>query len=94
MNDVYRLLIIVGILAVQYLLSTRNKVYWGAIVPVIYIILCTWMFVLERFESIFGFILYLCLGLLFLIAEWSAGRKSLNKKRSRELNRMKTHDIC
>lgn len=93
MNDLYKLLIIVGILAVQYLLSTRNNVYWGAVVPVIYIILSTWMFVLDRFESILGFILYLCLGLLFLLAEWSAGRKSLNKKRTRELNKMKTHDI-
>jgi len=93
MNDVYRLLLIVGILAVQYLLSTRNNVYWGAVVPVIYIILSVWMYVQSRFESTLGFILYLCLGLLFLIAEWNTGRRSLNRKRNKELNKMKTHDM-
>lgn len=93
MNDVYRLLIIVGILAVQYFFSTRNNAYWGAVIPVAYIGISTWMFVTERIESTLGFILYLILGLLFLIAEWSAGRKSLHLKRNRELNKMKTHDM-
>ena len=51
------------------------------------------MFVTERIESTLGFILYLLLGLLFLIAEWSAGRKSLQLKRNKELAKMKTHDM-
>lgn len=65
----------------------------GAVVPVAYIGISTWMFVTERIESTFGFILYLLLGLLFLIAEWSAGRKSLHLKRNKELAKMKTHDM-
>ncbi|UNK19036.1 hypothetical protein MNQ98_03040 [Paenibacillus sp. N3/727] len=93
MDDIYRLLIIVGILAVQYFFSTRNNVFWGAIIPASYIVFLTWMFVTDRIESTVGFILYLLLGLLFLIAEWSAGRKALNQKRKKELDKIKTHDM-
>ncbi len=93
MDDLYRLLVIVGILAVQYFLSTRNNVYWGSVIPVAYIVFLIWMFVTNRIESTLGFILYLLLGLLFLIAEWSAGRKSLSQKRKKELDKIKTHDL-
>ncbi|MCR8644958.1 hypothetical protein NV379_20090 [Paenibacillus sp. N1-5-1-14] len=93
MDDTYRLLIVVGILAVQYFFSTRNNVYWGSVIPVAYIVFLIWMFVTSRIESNLGFILYLLFGLLFLIAEWSAGRKSLSQKRKKELDKIKTHDL-
>ena len=37
MNEWYRLLIIVLVLAVQHFLSTRNKSYWGIILPLLYL---------------------------------------------------------
>lgn len=93
MDDLYRVLVIAGILAVQYFLSTRNNVYWGSVIPVAYIVFSIWMFATNRINSTLGFILYLLLGLLFLIVEWSAGRKSLNQKRKKELDKIKTHDL-
>jgi hypothetical protein len=93
MTDLYNLLIIVGILAAQYLLSTRNNVLWGAIIPLAYIAFSTWMFVTDRYESVLSYTLYLLLGLIFLISEWSVGRKSLQQKRNKELMKMRMQDI-
>uniref|UniRef100_UPI00402AF6BF hypothetical protein n=1 Tax=Bacillus sp. DX2.2 TaxID=3073452 RepID=UPI00402AF6BF len=93
MIDFYRVFIIAIVLAVQYFFSTRASIYWGAIIPVAYVVLLTGMFVTNNIESTIGFILYLLLGILFLIVEWNQGRKSLHKKRKKELDKMKTHDI-
>lgn len=65
----------------------------GAIIPVAYIVVLTWMLVTSRIESAIAFILILILGILFLIAEWNGGRKYLREKRRKELDRMKTHDM-
>ncbi|MBJ8056155.1 hypothetical protein JDS87_30980 [Bacillus cereus] len=93
MIDFYRVFIIAIVLAIQYFFSTRDSIYWGAIIPVAYVVLLTGMFVTNNIESTIGFILYLLLGILFLIVEWNQGRKSLHKKRKKELDKMKTHDI-
>ncbi|PKG22611.1 hypothetical protein [Niallia nealsonii] len=93
MDDFYGVFIIAGVLAVQYFFSTRNSIYWGGIVPVAYIVFLTWMFITNHIESIIGFILILLLGILFLIIEWSGGRKYLREKTKKELDKMKTHDI-
>lgn len=91
--DFYGVFIGAGILAVQFFFSTRNNIYWGAILPVAYIVFLIWMFVTNRIESTMGFILYLLLGMLFLGAEWNGGRKYIHGKRKKELDKMKTHDI-
>ncbi|MCP3742024.1 hypothetical protein [Rossellomorea sp. BNER] len=93
MDDFYGVFIVAGVLAVQYFFSTRNSIYWGAVIPVSYIVFLTWMLVTNRIESTIGFILSLLLGILFLIAEWNGGRKYLHKKRRKELDKMKTHDM-
>ncbi|WP_068673516.1 hypothetical protein [Oceanobacillus sp. Castelsardo] len=93
MADFYRIFIIVGVLAVHYFFSTRNSIFWGAIMPVAYFVYLTWTFVTNRLESTIGYILILLIGMLFLIAEWSRGRKSLHEKRKRELDKMTTHDL-
>lgn len=93
MNDVYRLLLIVAILAVQYFFSTRSSVYWGALIPGAYIVFSTWMFATHRIESTLGFVLYLLLGMLFLIGEWGTGRKVVREKRKKELEKIKTRDL-
>ncbi|KIL72974.1 hypothetical protein SD77_3035 [Bacillus badius] len=58
-----------------------------------YIVFLTWMLVTNRVESTIGYILYLLIGLLFLIAEWNGGRKYLREKRKKELDKMKTRDM-
>ncbi|RKQ30244.1 hypothetical protein [Oceanobacillus halophilus] len=79
--------------AVQYFLSTRHSVYWGAIVPVLFLTGMTWMFITNRIESIIAFLILLVVGMIFLIEQWSRGRKSLKKNRSKELDKMKKLDI-
>ncbi|RMB03845.1 hypothetical protein ATH33_0294 [Thermoactinomyces vulgaris] len=79
----YGVFIIAGVLAVQFFFSTRNKAYWGAILPVAYIVLLTWMLISNRIESTIGYVLYLLPGLLFLIAEWNGGRKYFHEKRKK-----------
>lgn len=90
---IYGVFIIAGILAVQFFFSTRNNIYWGAILPVAYFVFLTWLFVTNHIESNMGFFLYLLLGILFLCAEWNGGRKYLHEKRKKELDKMKTHDM-
>lgn len=91
--DFYGVFIGAGILALQFFFSTRNNIYWGAILPVAYIVFLTWQFVTNHIENTMGFILYLLLGLLFLGAEWNGGRKYLHEKRKKELAKMKTYDM-
>ncbi|EOO33701.1 hypothetical protein [Bacillus mycoides] len=86
-------LIYASILAVQFFLSSRNNIYWGAILPVAHIVFLTWLFITSRIESTSGFILYLLLGMFFLCIEWNLGRKYFHKKIQKELDKMKTHDM-
>ncbi len=92
-SDFYGVLIIAGILAVQFFLSTRNNLYWGAILPVAYIGFLIWIFVTKEIESLMAFFLSLLLGLLFLCGEWNGGRKYLQEKTKKELEKMKAHDM-
>ncbi|MGN7402415.1 hypothetical protein ACTHO0_21400 [Cytobacillus praedii] len=89
----YRVFIVACVLAVQFFLSTRNNTYWGAILPVAYIVFLTWMLISNRMNSTISYVLVLLLGLLFLIAEWNGGRKYLREKRKKELDKMKILDM-
>lgn len=93
MPDLYGVLITAGVLAIQYFFSTRNSGFWGALIPISYIIFLTWMFVTNRIESALAFILALILGILFLFGEWIGGRKYLSEKRRKELDKMKAFDM-
>jgi len=89
----FNVFIIAAILAVQFFFSTRNHAYLGAVLPIVYFVLLTWSYLSNRMESFLGYILYLLLGLFFLIAEWRGGRKYLLEKREKELEKMKTLDL-
>lgn len=93
MSDWTELLIVVITLACQYLLSSRSNVYLGCIIPVVYIGVLTWMFMIGNIGRPLTFILYMLLGLAFLIGQWFAGRKAFEKKRKSELEKMSIHDI-
>ncbi|WP_232828031.1 hypothetical protein [Paraliobacillus sp. X-1268] len=93
MIDIDMVFIYAGILAVQYFFSTRNNVYWGAFIPVVFILFLTYMFVTNHIENIFAFILYLIVGMLFLLGQWFGGRESHRKRRRRELEKMESHDL-
>lgn len=94
MNDWYRLLIIIIIFAAQHFLSTRNNLYWGLLLPVLYIVTLIYMQISGAIEwPIIKLILLAIVGELFLIGYWISGRKSLSKKRKNELEKMKAYDI-
>jgi hypothetical protein len=93
MSDLTELLIVVITLACQYFLSSRANVYWGCIIPVVYICVLTWMFRIGNIESPLTFILYMLLGLVPLIGQWFIGRKAFEIKRKSELEKMSIHDI-
>ena len=84
MNDWYRLLIIVLVLAVQHFLSTRNKLYWGIILPLLYLATLVFAQISEIIEwSILKLILMAFVGELFLLGSWINGRKDLSNKRKK-----------
>lgn len=94
MNDWYRLLIVVLVLAVQHFLSTRDKPYWGMILPVLYLVTLVFLQVSETIEwSFLKLLLIAIVGELFLLGNWVNGRKVLSNKRLKELEKMKAQDI-
>ena len=93
MNDTTKLLVVIIILGFQHFFSTRNNKYFGAILPVGYTLVMTWFFINNQFEKPLAFILYLLLGLAFLLSGWKTGRSRYKKDRENELNKMKTRDI-
>ncbi len=88
----YDVFIIAGILGIQYFLSTRNSVYWGAFIPIIFLVWRSWI-LFNSNESILGHVLILLLGLAFLIGGWTEGRKSFHESRKKELEKMQSHDM-
>lgn len=92
MNTIYILLIGFAILGIQYFLSTRNRTFWGAILPTAYIIFLVALSIHEG-KSFASFYLPLIGGLALLLGEWIKGREALKKKREREMRIMKAMDI-
>lgn len=80
-------------LALQYFFSSRNSIYWGAILPIAYTVFMTWGYSTHRIDSFLKYIILLFVGLLFLIIEWKNGRSHIREKQNKELDKMKTQDI-
>jgi len=89
---VFDVLIIAGILGVQHFLASRDSVYWGGLIPLIFIVWRTWMY-FSGDEKFLAYILILLVGLAFLIGGWYEGRKALHKKREQELDKMASIDM-
>ncbi|WP_085505190.1 hypothetical protein [Thalassobacillus devorans] len=92
MNEFVRLILIVFILGFQYFLSSRNNFYWGGLIPVAFVITMAY-FIIAGNSGMLSSLLITLVGLLFLVGEWKKGRKDLQKKREKELNKMRTQDI-
>lgn len=85
--------IIAAVLGVQFFFSTRKNPFWGVIIPAIYTGYVTWLFLDHQIESVIKYVLFLLLGILFLIAEWKSGRKYFHEKRKKELEKMRVLDM-
>ena len=94
MNGLISFLIILVIFAAQQYLSTRDKVYLGAVIPVLYfgtLVYAQWSGLVEWSALKLG--LYIIIGELFLVGYWISGRKMAANKREKELARMKALDL-
>ncbi|WP_106767442.1 hypothetical protein [Paenibacillus faecalis] len=98
MSEFVVFFIIVGMCAFQYFLAkffiaSRNSFLLGAIVPLMFTAGMTWMFITNSIESTTKYIVLLLVGLIFLIEEWVRGRRSLHKRRQKEMDMMKAKDL-
>ncbi|WP_055109292.1 hypothetical protein [Paenibacillus ihumii] len=93
MSEFIVFFIIIGMSAFQYFMATRNSIILGAIIPILFTAVMTWMFTTSRIESMTKYIVLLLVGLIILIEEWVRGRKSLQKRRQKELDIMKAKDL-
>lgn len=93
MNDLLFALLAAAALALQYFLSSRHNAYFGAIIPLLFISGLTWMLFTDRVESPLKYVLILGVILLFLLEQWSRGRKALRRNTQKELDRMNRQDI-
>jgi len=94
MFEVYGWLIAIVIIGVQFFLSRRTNVYWGAILPVVYLFSIKWLF-FRRIgeENTLYLILAAIGGLAFLLSVWIKGRESLKKRRKKELEKIELQNI-
>lgn len=90
---IYDAFITAGFLGFQHFLSSRNNLYWAALLPALFVIWRTALFVTGNIEGFWLYFIILTIGLLFLLVQWSEGRKSLKEKQEKELNKMQAHDL-
>ncbi|MBV7508992.1 hypothetical protein KW850_27700 [Bacillus sp. sid0103] len=94
MFEVYGWLIAIVIIGIQFYLSRRTNVYWGAILPGLYLVFIVSWF-LKKFGEVdtLSLILAAIGGLAFLLSIWINGRESLKKKRKKELEKIDIQNI-
>lgn len=86
-------LIIFVMSAIQYFMATRSSFIFGFVIPIVFIAVMSWIFITNRVESVTMFVVLLIIGLILLIEEWVRGRRSLQKRRQKEMDIMKTKDL-
>ncbi|RAL24587.1 hypothetical protein [Thermoflavimicrobium daqui] len=94
MFRIYAFLIAIVILGVQYFLSRRDNAYWGAILPILYLMTMGYLWFFGTLSgSTIDLVIAIFAGLIALLGAWASGRESMKKKRKRELEKMKSYDI-
>lgn len=88
-------LIGLAVIGAQFFLSRRNNVYWGAVLPVLYnaAFVYAWLsgFIAEgRGTSMISASVG---GTIVLLSLWANGRKSVENKRKKELEKIRLRDL-
>ncbi|HEY4599948.1 MAG TPA: hypothetical protein VIG73_01445 [Cerasibacillus sp.] len=79
-RNYFIILAIAVMLAIQYFLSKHPNPFAALIVPIIYMIILTGLFIFDIIQHVIVFLLLLLLGLLYLLREWFEAQKSLKSK--------------
>mgnify|MGYP001159186319 CR=1 FL=1 len=87
------LLLAIAILVVQHFLSTREKAFWGALLPVVYAGFMVYLNYSGQSADMDEFWFISILGTVILLSEWASGREAIKKRRKNELEKMKTLDM-
>lgn len=94
MSEVYGWAIAILVIGVQFYLSRKENAYWGAILPVLYLVFIVGWFIKKLGEvETLSLILAAVGGLAFLLSVWINGRDSLKKKRKKEMEKIELNDI-
>ncbi|WP_428910060.1 hypothetical protein [Niallia sp. Krafla_26] len=94
MSEIYGWVIALLAIGIQVYLSRRENGYWGAILPVLYVIFIVGWFI-KRFGEVdtLSLILAAVGGLAFLVSVWINGRESVKKKRKKEMEKIELQDL-
>lgn len=94
MSGIYGWVIAIVVIGIQFYLSRKENVYWGAILPVLYLVFIVGWFI-KKFGEVETLTLLLAAvgGFAFLLSIWINGRDSLKKKIKKEMEKIDLHDI-
>lgn len=88
------LLITILLLVLQQYLSSRERAWLGAIIPTFYVLIIGTLLNTGELELISNRNnILLSLGLVIFLGMWAEGRNSMKKRRKKELEKIKAHDI-
>ncbi|OFS64390.1 hypothetical protein [Nosocomiicoccus sp. HMSC09A07] len=92
LGSIYDVLIIAAFLGLQFFLSTRQSKFWGLILPVVFLV---WRgtIIFTTDVNVLAEVLITAVGLLFLLGQFSAGRKQVKERQKKELEKMTSHDL-
>ncbi|WDM20787.1 hypothetical protein [Paenibacillus polymyxa] len=95
MEHVFQFAIALGVLVVQYFISNRGPVFVGAVLPILYIGVFSYLYLTNFFieRSLENILISSIGGTFLLISAWVKGRHSLARKRQREYNKVKAMDL-
>ena len=78
----------------QFYLSRRANVYWGAILPLLYVTYIVWWYFKNIDEvNTFSHIFAIVAGLAFFLSVWINGREAVKTKRKKELEKIDLQNI-
>lgn len=95
MNNLTQFIIPIVILVAQHFLSRREKSYWGATLPILYIL----FLIYGKMTSLFkvghdkGIIFLGIFGTVILLGIWVSGREDVSKKRKKEMEKIEVQNL-
>ncbi|WP_102335270.1 hypothetical protein [Salimicrobium jeotgali] len=94
MNWLIPIIVTVLLLVVQHSLSTNRRAWLGAIIPTTLSVVLGFLVLSNQMEvNSTRDLFFIVAGPLVFFGIWSEGRNSLKRKRQKELDKMRAHDM-